>query len=142
MRSARPASSKHSQSTAVNSMEMVSTRGANARATAHPSCCVCFLRQEFGVRTDRFQLVFPQAVQLLLIDPAFAQEPPQHMRKARTAKVIFAVNFRTALGQVKFQVPKIRRLLDLVGHSLCFLNHLLKFLGQSSVEGFARDGFF
>jgi len=62
------------------------------------------------VRTDRFQLVFPQAEQLLLIDPALVQEPPQNMRKSRTAKVIFAINLLTALGQVKFQVPQIRRL--------------------------------
>jgi hypothetical protein len=36
-----------------------------------------------------------------------------------------------------FQVPQIRRLLDLAGHLLCFLNHFVKLLAQSSVEGFA-----
>jgi hypothetical protein len=41
-----------------------------------------------------------------------------------------------------FQVPQIRPLLDLVGHSLCFLNHFVKLLAQSSVEGFAGDGLF
>jgi hypothetical protein len=31
---------------------------------------------------------------------------------------------------------------DLAGHLFCFLHHLLKLLLQSSVEGFAGDGFF
>jgi hypothetical protein len=41
-----------------------------------------------------------------------------------------------------FQVPQIRRLLDLAGHLLGFLNHLVKLSPQGSVEGCAGDDFF
>jgi len=64
------------------------------------------------------------------------------LRLAERAKVVFAINLFTTLSQVIFQVPQIRRLLDLVGHSLCFLNQFVKFLAQSSVEGFAGNGLF
>jgi hypothetical protein len=67
---------------------------------------------------------------------------PKTSHKSRITKVIFAVNLFTAFGQVMFKVPQIRRLLDLVGHLLCLLNHFVKFLAQSSVEGFAGDGLF
>ena len=56
--------------------------------------------------------------------------------------VVFAVNLFTALGQVMFQLPQIRRLLDLTGHLLCFLNYLVQLSPQGSVEGFAREGLF
>jgi hypothetical protein len=36
---------------------------------------------------------------------------------------------------------QIRRLLDLVGRSLCLLNHFVKLPAQSSVEGFAGNAF-
>jgi hypothetical protein len=58
------------------------------------------------------------------------------------AVIVLAIDFFTALGQVVFQVPQIRHLLDLAGHLLCFLNHLVKLPLQSSVEGFAGDGLF
>jgi hypothetical protein len=41
-----------------------------------------------------------------------------------------------------FQVPQIRRLLDLAGHLLCFLNHFVKPSPEGSVEGFAGDDLF
>jgi hypothetical protein len=41
-----------------------------------------------------------------------------------------------------FQVPQIRRLLDLAGHLFCFLHHLVKLPLQSSVKGLAGDGLF
>ena len=59
-----------------------------------------------------------------------------------SAIVVLAVDLFTTLGQVMFQVPQIRRLLDLAGHLLCFLNHLVKLSPQGSVEGFAGDGLF
>src|SRR4029077_18650666 len=38
------------------------------------------------------------------------------MRESRIPIVVLAVDLFTALGQVMFQVPQIRRLLDLAGH--------------------------
>src|SRR5882762_1008774 len=52
------------------------------------------------------------------------------------------IDLFTMLGQVTFQVPQIRRLLDLAGHLLCFLNHLVKLSPQGSVEGCAGDDLF
>jgi len=96
--------------------------------------------EKLSERTDRFHLLFRQSAQIFLAESIFVQESPQHICKSRTAKVVFAINLFTTLGQVMFQVPQIRRLLDLVGHSLCFLNHFVQLLAQSSVEGFAGDG--
>jgi len=107
-----------------------------------PESCGVHLRQEFGVGTDRLQLVFPQATQFFLTEPPFLQEFPEHVRELRVAVVVLAIDLFTAFGQVMFQVPQIRRLLDLAGHLLCFLDHLVKLPLQSSVEGFAGDGLF
>src|ERR1035437_6695939 len=64
------------------------------------------------------------------------------MRQLRVPVVVLAINLFTAFGQVMFQVPQIRRLLDLAGHLLCFLNHLVELSPQGSVEGFAGDALF
>ncbi|PYV75454.1 MAG: hypothetical protein DMG96_17120 [Acidobacteria bacterium] len=52
------------------------------------------------------------------------------------------IDLFTAFGQVMFQVPQIRRLLDIVGQLLRFLNHFVQLATQSSVEGCAGDGLF
>src|SRR5208282_4378809 len=75
-------------------------------------------------------------------ESVFVQESPEHIRQLRIPIVVLAVDLFTALGQVVFQVPQIRRLLDLVGHSLCFLNHFVNLPSQSSVEDCADDGVF
>jgi hypothetical protein len=76
-----------------------------------------------------------------LADSLFAQESPQHIYQSRTAKVVPTIDLFTTLAQVMFQVPQIRRLLDLAGHLLCSLNHFVQFPTQSTVESYASDGF-
>ncbi len=95
-----------------------------------------------GDRTDRIQLVLPQAAQLFLAESLFVQKFPEDVRELRVSVVVFAVNLFTTFGQVMFQVPQIRRPLDLAGHLLCFLNYLVKLSPQGSVEGFAGEGLF
>jgi hypothetical protein len=109
--------------------------------TVRESCRVR-LRQELSVRADRFQLVLRQAPQLFLSEPAFSEKCTQDVRDSRGAELVLAIDLFTAFGQVMFQVPHIGRLLDLAGHPFCFLNHLVKFPVQSSVEGFAGEGLF
>ena len=65
------------------------------------------------------------------------QESPQHICKSRTAKVVLAVDLFATVSEAMFQVPQIRRQLDLTGHSFCFLNHLVNLSLQGSVEGSA-----
>jgi integrase len=60
------------------------------------------------------------------------QKSPEDMRELRVSLVVLAVDLLTTWGQVKFQVPQIRRMLDLPGHLLCFLNHLVKLSPQGS----------
>jgi hypothetical protein len=64
------------------------------------------------------------------------------VRQLRILIVVLAVDLFTAFGQVMLQIPQIRRLLDLVGHLLRFLNHFVQLATQSSVESCAGDGFF
>jgi hypothetical protein len=58
----------------------------------------CAVFEKLSERTDCLHLLFPQSAQILLAESIFVQESPQHIRKSRTAKVVFASNFSTALG--------------------------------------------
>src|SRR5439155_14325880 len=69
-------------------------------------------------------------------------EVSEDVRELRIAIVVFVIDLFTAFGQVMFQVPQIRRLLDIVGQLLRFLNHFVQLATQSSVEGCAGDGLF
>jgi hypothetical protein len=66
----------------------------------NPSSCCVHLGQESGVRTDRFQLVFSQAKQLFLTEPAFSEKFPEDERELRVPVVVLAIELFTAFGQV------------------------------------------
>jgi hypothetical protein len=86
-----------------------------------------------------FHLLFRQSAQIFLTQSAFVQKFPEHVRESRIPIVVLTVDLLTTLRQVTFQVPQIRRLLDLAGYLLYFLNHLVKLSPQGSVEGCAGD---
>jgi hypothetical protein len=56
-----------------------------------PQSCPVHPGQELGARTDRLQLVLPQAAQLFLPHSAFVQKFPEHVCESRIPIVILAV---------------------------------------------------
>ena len=43
------------------------------------SCIYVYLGQEVGIRTDRFQVVFAQAHQIMLSEAPFVEQRPEHV---------------------------------------------------------------
>ena len=54
---------------------------------------------------DPAQLVFAEAVQLVLDEAALAEEICKNEREDRVAVVVHAIDFLPAFGEVLFQVP-------------------------------------
>src|SRR5260370_31119981 len=69
---------------------------------------------------DVAELVFAEAVQLVLVEAATAEEVCEDEREDRVAVVVLAVDLLSALNEILFQLPEARRLSNLLGLAFGF----------------------
>jgi hypothetical protein len=91
--------------------------------------------------TAGFELVLPEAAQVVFGEAPVAEEGGEDERENGVAVIVFAVYLLAALGEPALQLPQLGRLLDLGGPFLGFPDDRLQLPPECQVEGPAGTAF-
>jgi hypothetical protein len=89
---------------------------------------------------DGFELVLPEAAQLVFGEASFAEEGCEDEREDGVAVVVLAVDLLAALCQPALQLPQCGWLMNLRGPVLSFPDDCLQLPPERQIEGAAGDG--